>query len=82
MSQAQSQVLVVQSFQVTIGGKLKTFATEQEALQALAREQFVAEVDAYLDATVEGDNTKLKAGRANVILDFLSYRAAQVQSAN
>lgn len=69
-----SQITAVQSFQVEIDGKVKTFGTEQEARAALARQGFVTEVEAYLDATgVEG---KLRAGKSNVILDYLSFQAA------
>lgn len=80
-------IVTVQSFQVTIDGKAKTFATELEARQALAQEALKPRVQAYLDATVpavdaEGkDQSKLRAGRFNVILDFLSYEAATAESA-
>lgn len=74
-----SLITAVQSFQVTIDGKVRTFATEAEAKVALARQEFIAEVEAYLDATgVEG---KLRAGKSNVILDYLSFQAASAEAA-
>lgn len=69
-----TQIQEVQSFQVEIEGKVKTFATKAEARQALARAGFVVEVDSYLDAA--GIDGKMRAAKANVILDFLSFQAS------
>lgn len=82
-----SQIQVVQSFAVVIDGKTKTFATELEARVALNTEAVKPQAQAYVDSAFpltsdgDSDNSKLRASKFNVVVDFLAWQAAQAAQA-
>lgn len=78
-----SQIQVVQSFAVVIDGKQKTFSTEQEARIALNTEAVKPQAQAFVDSvfpltvTEDSDNSKLRASKFNVVVEFLAWQASQ-----
>lgn len=76
-----STITLVQKFEVEVNGKLKSFNSEAEARQALARVELEAEVHAKLTAMGVAPESKMFAGKANVILDFLSFTTPEADEA-
>lgn len=74
-----SAITETPSFSVEIEGKVKTFKTRAEAVEALAKIELAAAARAYVEA--RGYTGKNAEGKFNIVLDFLAYNAGTAEVA-